>query len=114
MLDHPSEERAAYLTQACGADDELRREVETMLAALQAAEDSDSGFLEKPPSQLAAAVAAAQPGALRAGEALGHFEIEALLGRGGMGEVYLARDVARARPGPGAGRGLCLVGSGQT
>ncbi len=31
-LEHPQAERAAFLLDACGADDELRRQVETLLA----------------------------------------------------------------------------------
>ncbi|MFN7929028.1 MAG: hypothetical protein U0Y68_13990 [Blastocatellia bacterium] len=46
-LEHPAAERPALLAEACGADDELRREVEEMLAA----SDTVSDFLEAPPRQ---------------------------------------------------------------
>ncbi|HTR56139.1 MAG TPA: protein kinase [Kofleriaceae bacterium] len=45
-----------------------------------------------------AAIAAAETGALVAGARLGHFRIENKLGAGGMGEVYLATDLALDRP----------------
>ncbi|HEY0191032.1 MAG TPA: serine/threonine-protein kinase [Kofleriaceae bacterium] len=42
--------------------------------------------------------ATATPGGLVAGQQLGHFRIERPLGAGGMGEVYLATDLALERP----------------
>ncbi len=78
-LELPLAERAAFLAQACGADEALRREVEALLAR---AKTNDS-FLAAP----------ALPGvAALAGAEIGHYRVQASLGAGGMGEVYLAHD----------------------
>jgi Tol biopolymer transport system component len=83
-LDVPQEARLAFVKQR--ADDRLMfDEVASLLAAYPAAE----GFLSAPadPVQLAAAIAQ-----LRPGDRLGAFEVLSLIGVGGMGEVYRARD----------------------
>ena len=46
----PPNERTAFLDRACGSDEQLRREVETLLQSHQAAD----GFFTDPPAQLAA------------------------------------------------------------
>jgi Tol biopolymer transport system component len=73
-----AEKRADYLAQACPGDPDLRAEVLSLLA-----QNADS-FLESSP------VSAVKP--LSAGAKLGNFETVELIGRGGMGEVYRARD----------------------
>ncbi|MGH9901369.1 MAG: serine/threonine-protein kinase, partial [Pyrinomonadaceae bacterium] len=95
--------RAAFLASACAGDTELRREVEALLAALEEAGD----FIEEAPlagavSSVAgeSAAAGARAGAARAslaGRRIGHYEIQSWLGAGGMGEVYLARDLRLER-----------------
>ena len=98
-LERPAGERAAYVSDACGPDDELRREVESLLSAHDRAAD----FLERPaspPSLAADLLTAAERSAewrLAVGAHLGHFEIVGRIGAGGMGEVYRARDTLLGR-----------------
>ena len=75
----PPEQRAVFLDQACAGDSSLRREVESLLAA---DDQARSSFLQAPPLLH-----------LEKGVRLGDYEIQNLLGAGGMGEVYRARDV---------------------
>ena len=73
-------ERDGFLEQSCGADDDLRRELQTLIAAH---EDAD-GFLEDP---VALSTRAAPT---LVGRRLGPYRVLAELGAGGMGTVYRA------------------------
>jgi serine/threonine protein kinase/tetratricopeptide (TPR) repeat protein len=86
-LERAAEERAAFLREACGSDEELRREVESLLAY----EDKAKDFIENP-ALLVVGELMADGQSLVAGQALDHYTILELLGAGGMGEVYLAED----------------------
>jgi Tol biopolymer transport system component/tRNA A-37 threonylcarbamoyl transferase component Bud32 len=78
---------------ACGDDQALRREVEALLAHAPAAE----GFLEATMGEVAAQVLAAEPGPSLVGRQIGVYTILSVLGQGGMGEVYRARDTKLGR-----------------
>ncbi|MBP6824792.1 MAG: protein kinase, partial [Acidobacteria bacterium] len=86
-LTRPESARAAFLAEAC-ADDEVRQAVERLLSGHQYAGD----FLEAPVWEVAAEVLAAESVGAMNGLRLNHYQILSLLGKGGMGEVYLAED----------------------
>lgn len=83
-LERAPGERDAYLDQAC-AEPELRREVESLIAAHEQAQTS---FLAQP---------AVQPKELVVGSRFGAYEILARIGAGGMGDVYRASDTKLGR-----------------
>src|SRR6516165_8093181 len=82
------EERAAFLREACHGDEELRREVESLIGCDEHAEK----FIESPAFELAPELLTNQRTGTMVGESIAHYRIESLIGVGGMGEVYLARD----------------------
>jgi eukaryotic-like serine/threonine-protein kinase len=86
-LDVAEEERPAFLERNCQGDQELRREVESLLAYDKQAQ----GFIDRPAMAMTAEKLAGEPPSL-IGRQLGHYQIVSVLGAGGMGEVYKAKD----------------------
>jgi hypothetical protein len=96
-------ERERFLQKSCGQDDDLRREVERLLASFESSES----FMEQPAIAAAAsmfeekktlisprATGEVKGGNLVAGTVLAsRYRIIGLLGKGGMGEVYKAEDI---------------------
>src|SRR5437870_3337492 len=81
-------ERAAFLHEACHGDEGLCREVESLLTSYERAEN----FIELPAFEVAPELVTNERGGALIGKVIGHYRIESLIGIGGMGEVYLARD----------------------
>jgi serine/threonine protein kinase len=86
MLDQPPSARASFITEICGDDVALRRELETLLA-----QNDQPGLIDRPIWNVASELIEPAPG-LAAGTALGPYQIDRLVGEGGMGQVFRAVD----------------------
>src|SRR5258708_27453764 len=82
------EQRAGFLSQACGDDEALRVEVESLLRA----DAQDGSFLDSPAYEAATGFLADVFGELLPGQEFGRYKIVSRLVRGGMGGVYVAQD----------------------
>ena len=87
-LELPENERDDYLESACGPDPEIREAVDQLIGSYRTS-FLDNGF--KPDGPMSKAYT------LTPGSSLRHYEIVQLLGKGGMGRVYLAYDQRLAR-----------------
>jgi serine/threonine protein kinase len=87
-IERPPDARAAFLAGVCGADEPLRQEVQSLIAAYE----KDGSFIDSPAYETAAS-----DQELTSGQKLGHYEILSTLGHGGMGEVYLVHDTKLSR-----------------
>ena len=89
-LDRPPSERTAFVAEACGEDESMRRDVESLL-------DSDrqaGSFIETPAAALLGQAPLEQSVLpdRAAGTFLGPYEILGFVGAGGISQVYRARD----------------------
>ena len=87
-LQHRSDDRNAFIDEACHGEEELRREVESLVAQQSEANQ----FMEEPAMAVMAKDLADDQGkAALLGRNIGPYKIISLLGSGGMGDVFRAK-----------------------
>ena len=84
----PPDERASFLGEECHGDESLRKQVEVMVKS----HERSGNFIESPAFEVAPELLINEQAGDLIGQLIGHYQIKSLIGVGGMGEVYLARD----------------------
>src|SRR5438093_5793172 len=92
-LERDAAERSAFLNQACADDAALRSEVESLISSHDQAGDSIEAMAMEAATEM---LADEQAGRI-VGQQIGHYQVLSPIGRGGMGEVFLARDTSLGR-----------------
>jgi len=90
-LERNPAERSAFLSQACADDPALRSEVESLIASHDQAGDSIEAMAAEAATEMLADDRAI------VGKQIGHYQVLNRIGRGGMGEVFLAQDATLGR-----------------
>ena len=92
-LEREPTDRAAFLRDACAGDDSLLQEIQSLLTQ----ETATARLMEIPALEAAAMISNRPPGQSIVGRQVGSYQVISLLGVGGMGEVYEARDTKLGR-----------------
>src|SRR5436190_6512558 len=92
-LDQEPDQIGAFLDTACEGDELLRCKVEALLGSRQQA----ASFIETSAVGLATRIIQNGQTDSLVGQTIGHYKISESIGTGGMGDVYLATDIAAGR-----------------
>lgn len=92
-LEREPGKRTSFLDEACIGDEALRQEVHSLLQSHEQA----GSFLETSPVDVAPELLAMERAEAMVGRRVGPFQIETLVGSGGMGEVFRATDTRLGR-----------------
>ncbi|HSK63448.1 MAG TPA: serine/threonine-protein kinase, partial [Pyrinomonadaceae bacterium] len=87
-INYRPEDRSQFISQACSGDEDLRSEVESLIAS----HEQSGEFIDQPAFEAAASLLAGERAELISGHMIGSYEVLSFISRGGMGEVYLAED----------------------
>jgi serine/threonine-protein kinase len=90
-LERNPAERSAFLSHACAGDEALRSEVESLISSHGQAGDSMEAMAAEATTEMLANDRAL------VGKQIGHYQVLSNIGRGGMGEVFLAHDTKLGR-----------------
>jgi serine/threonine protein kinase/Tol biopolymer transport system component len=93
-MEMDARERSVFLDSQCASDPSLRAELKELLAAEA---EIGSEFLEEPALATFRGDSASGHAVLPSGTRLGPYVVQSLIGAGGMGEVYRARDASLKR-----------------
>jgi serine/threonine protein kinase len=85
---HRPEERSSFVSRACSGDDELRSEVESLIAS----HEESGSFIDKPAFEAAASLLTREKIELNSGQMIASYEVVSFISRGGLGLFYLEED----------------------
>jgi predicted esterase len=92
-IERPNSERDGFISQACADDPDLRSQVQSLISSYYTADDS----FQSVAVNVAAQMIFDDEAKSLLGHCIGPYEVTERIGRGGMGEVFLAQDSRLAR-----------------